>query len=361
MCTAAAKIVNCFHGFLNILTFCPPAAAPLANPDPRLESAWFEPSIHSTYYPIIGQWLATRSVAVAHDCVGQPRQLPLLNLLPMLEAVDAARQPQLGQALGLAIPVTAHGAMGLAALTSPTMAVGLEAMVRFMPLRYRLFHGRMVGTCTSVTLVLAPRLDLGAYAGFFTNVVLYSLLNLVRAMTSEDNLDAVELLLPWSAPQARLPGLGLSLKGIEYGSVCPAIRFQRNWMPSGVHSADPDLHRRMCQAGEQELIQLNGSMSAKVRHLLHLGQPRWPTLVEVAAALGLSRRTLIRKLEDEGLTYRLLLAETRNSLAKWYLRHTRLPLAVIADKVGFSDPGNFHRAFLRDESLSPSDYRKRFI
>ena len=84
-----------------------------------------------------------------------------------------------------------------------------------------------------------------------------------------------------------------------------------------------------------------------------------PSLSEVARALAISDRTLRRRLEAEGTSYRALLDETRARLAKSYVADRRLSLSEVAFLVGFSEPSAFHRAFKRWTGSTPSAYRAR--
>jgi AraC-like DNA-binding protein len=154
--------------------------------------------------------------------------------------------------------------------------------------------------------------------------------------------------------------VGGQVWSVRYGARELAFRFPQNVAERVLESADPDLHERLSRAGDEELIKLDGSIGAKVRHLIHRGQPQWPTLDEAGSALGLSRRTLVRRLESEGLGYQGLLDDARNELACWYLRHTMLPLNDVSEKLGFSDQANFSRGFRRWQSQAPLEYRKCF-
>ena len=65
----------------------------------------------------------------------------------------------------------------------------------------------------------------------------------------------------------------------------------------------------------------------------------------VAASLGLSSRTLARRLQEEGLTFRGILEDMRIELATQYLRNHRLSVAQIAWLLGYTAPNAFARAF----------------
>ncbi|MCY1179300.1 HTH-type transcriptional regulator VirS [compost metagenome] len=79
----------------------------------------------------------------------------------------------------------------------------------------------------------------------------------------------------------------------------------------------------------------------------------------LAAALGLSERTLQRRLADEGSSYQQLLNDTRRHLAERHLEEGRLPIAEIAVLLGYSEPSVFFRAFRQWTGLTPGEYRQK--
>lgn len=101
------------------------------------------------------------------------------------------------------------------------------------------------------------------------------------------------------------------------------------------------------------------SCTERVRGLLQnrpVGQ--LPDLLSAARSLGLSERTLRRRLREEGTSFREL-AQTRLYLsARTLLRDPHLTLKDVADALGFSDPTAFHRAFKRWAKRSPNEFRK---
>jgi AraC-like DNA-binding protein len=98
-----------------------------------------------------------------------------------------------------------------------------------------------------------------------------------------------------------------------------------------------------------------------------LGQVKWvlkrmlagsrPDLVMVAKELGMSERTLQRRITDEGTTFRQVLNETRHELGRQYLGDARLEITEAAFLVGFEDPNSFYRAFRSWEGQTPAEWR----
>jgi AraC-like DNA-binding protein len=78
---------------------------------------------------------------------------------------------------------------------------------------------------------------------------------------------------------------------------------------------------------------------------------------KLANTLGLSPRSLQRKLKDEQTSYSELLEETRRQLGKQYLSDSRLSINEITYLLGFSEPASFSRAFKRWTGHSPTEYR----
>jgi len=84
-----------------------------------------------------------------------------------------------------------------------------------------------------------------------------------------------------------------------------------------------------------------------------------PTLRDVAQELGLSARTLQRRLTDAGITFQQLVEETRRELARHYLKQRTVELNEAAFLLGFEDANSFFRAFQGWEGTSPTVWRTR--
>jgi AraC-like DNA-binding protein len=84
---------------------------------------------------------------------------------------------------------------------------------------------------------------------------------------------------------------------------------------------------------------------------------RRPAMTDVAKELGLSTRTLQRRLNDEGVSFQQLLLDARRELARHYLMQPSLELNEAAYLLGYGDPNSFFRAFHEWEGTSPGVWR----
>ena len=84
-----------------------------------------------------------------------------------------------------------------------------------------------------------------------------------------------------------------------------------------------------------------------------------PSLSALARRMGYSRRTLQRRLKEEGLTFRKVVSETRRQLAMELLEDTRTPISEIAWRLGYSEVASFNHAFRRWTDTSPHVFRQR--
>jgi AraC-like DNA-binding protein len=80
---------------------------------------------------------------------------------------------------------------------------------------------------------------------------------------------------------------------------------------------------------------------------------------EMARRLGISQRTLARRLAAEGVTFVGILAELRADLAKQYLSDKDLPISEIAWLLGYQEVGAFTNAFKRWTGKTPREARAR--
>ena len=83
------------------------------------------------------------------------------------------------------------------------------------------------------------------------------------------------------------------------------------------------------------------------------------TLAQTAKEMGLTARTLQRRLAEQGLSFSRLVDEMRFIKARALIQE-REKLTDVATHLGYADAGSFTRAFERWTGMSPLQYRKRF-
>lgn len=86
-----------------------------------------------------------------------------------------------------------------------------------------------------------------------------------------------------------------------------------------------------------------------------------PDRETLASALNVSPRTLARKLESEGISFKQLRQEVQQSRAEQALIKGEQSMGAIAEQLGFADSAAFSRAFKSWTSLAPSDWRKKSL
>ncbi len=146
---------------------------------------------------------------------------------------------------------------------------------------------------------------------------------------------------------------------VVFGTAKNAVIFSNRWLDSLLTTANPDYHQRLAQDAQALLQAAPFSLSRQVRLALHqrltLGENRADS---VAAALGLHERTLRRRLQLEGTSFRELLDEARQAASCQYLAGTSLSIKAIAIALGYRSTDAFDHAFKRWFGCSPMLWRQ---
>ena len=104
----------------------------------------------------------------------------------------------------------------------------------------------------------------------------------------------------------------------------------------------------------------SGDMVSELSRMLESHVASGDTCIEsVARKLGVSSRTLQRRLAGEGKTYQLLLDGARKIVAGRHVSEARLAICEVAFLLGYSEPAAFHRAFKRWYGVTPQSFRTR--
>jgi AraC-like DNA-binding protein len=99
---------------------------------------------------------------------------------------------------------------------------------------------------------------------------------------------------------------------------------------------------------------LTGDVRTALRHAMSGGRP---SIDKIAKSLGMSARTLQRRLEEAGTTYQRVLDEVRRESARRLLANTEIDTEEVAFLLGFEEYNSFTRAFQSWEGTTPKQWR----
>jgi AraC-like DNA-binding protein len=137
--------------------------------------------------------------------------------------------------------------------------------------------------------------------------------------------------------------------------------FDRALLDSAQPNQDEGIHEAMRTLAERRVSRLAQQVPYALRVRELLIERGWPGRVDmqaVARALGLSVRSLRRRLASEGKAYAQLEHDAFTIVATRLLRDQRRTIQEAAYEMGFSDTSTFHRAFKRATGTTPSKYRQ---
>ena len=147
---------------------------------------------------------------------------------------------------------------------------------------------------------------------------------------------------------------------VNFSSEAGRFVFSSALLDQPLPQSDPESSRHFQQQCQLLIAKLTaqGHFVDDVRMLILARPGFFPDIEYVAEKLGMSTRTLRRRLKEEGSNYRALLDEIRFGLAREYLGKTNLPMEEICGLLGYSESGNFSHAFRRWSGQSPREWRQ---
>ena len=139
-------------------------------------------------------------------------------------------------------------------------------------------------------------------------------------------------------------------------SAVTALCLQAHMRDAAVSSSDPWLRRTLeslLPHTDSVRSPLEQSLRSSLRELLPKGRL---AASRVASALGMSERSLHRRLREVGQSYRGMVDNFRRKEAERLLLDGRVDMAEIAHRLGFADQSAFSRAFRRWARMAPRDW-----
>jgi AraC-like DNA-binding protein len=264
----------------------------------------------------------------------------------------------LGIRIGQMLELREPGLLYYVMASSRTVGEALQRCARYSTIQNEGVHvGYRAGVGKTVTITfdyfgVPRRLDRHQIECFITL--------LVRMCQKLSGLSLVPSQVRLMHRRSRMPSEFARLFGTHVAFTCDAdeVVYPGTLARAPCVNADPYLNALLVKYCDEAMARRRkkaATWQSKVENavvpLLPHGQARIGT---IAAELGVSRRTLARRLADEGLTFRKVLDDLRFDLSKRYLREQDLPVSEIAWLLGYRETSALNHAFKRWTGHTPT-------
>ncbi len=181
--------------------------------------------------------------------------------------------------------------------------------------------------------------------------------NIMRGLCGE-RWNPTEVLLSRRRPQDLAPYRRCFRAPLRFNADQSAVVFPTRWLDHQIPSADPLLHRHLEREARELHALRNANILGKLRGLLRKSLVAGNcSVTDVARQLCLHERTLNRRLQEEGTSFRNELDGIRYEMARHLLAESAMPIARIASTLNYADVSAFSRAFKRWTGITPAQWR----
>lgn len=299
--------------------------------------------------------LSVQQVKNAHFRIAVENQIKFLNLM-----ADAIPDEFLGAHLAECVDLRELGLLYYVLASSGTLGDALKRFSRYstihnegVQITYRESNNKLSMIFNHVGVA---RLNDRHQIEFFV----VTLLRLCRQLTGH-HLSPIAIKCIHRRRQ--LPAKLKSLFGcnVAFGSGLDDVTYAQPLKNTPVVNGDPYLNTLLVKYCEEALSDRRVRSHAwqlKVENAIAPLLPHGQSdVAEVAQRLGVSRRTLARRLASEGHTFGEVLEDLRFNLAKRYLQEHDLPISEVAWLLGYQETSAFYHAFKRWTGKTPTQVR----
>ena len=196
-------------------------------------------------------------------------------------------------------------------------------------------------------------------------LLISAMVNIVRELIEPNQLNLKSICFTQEIPPEEIPIYENFFEcGIKQHQAKLSLSFTKSDLLYPIPHMDPTLNNILGKQAETLLAHLpeNDDFLVRLRdnllRCLHEGRSDAST---VAREMGLSERTLHRRLKNKNRVYRDVLKEIRKSMSVNYLSDPKLTLSEIALLLGYSEQSTFSRAFKHWYGMPPLKYQKIYL
>ena len=287
-------------------------------------------------------------------------RLPIRQLIALYEtAARMTNDSDFGLHVGMRTSLRAFGLLGYVVMNSATVGLAFKRLVRYLPIWT---DGASFSLCREGPAVHLTWQYMDAGTAECRQDCEMTLLTAIKVSQLLGGIQPREVRFQHSRPKNDSELRRLFRAPVHFRMGTNEAIFDGPALSTQVRYADPELcdlligNAEVMLAAAPSKLDLIDRVRGAVRQSVNGGEMG---LVPVSRAMGIGTRTLQRKLKAYGTSFRELLTEVRRELAEQHLRDPEMSIAEIADRLGYSHPSEFHRAFRGSNGVAPSQYRLR--
>jgi AraC-like DNA-binding protein len=286
------------------------------------------------------------------------QRMPLQSAVNVLEVgAQLTRCPHFGLLVGASTVEETHGVIFQLAKTAPNLKQFWADHIAWQPgyTSGAIIYMHSFGEDCALGYGVVDRDAVGS-VHFYDCVVAIGLA-LMRLAMGDTALPS-EILMCRRAPADFQPYRKIIRVPIRFNESQTCMVFSRKALSLPVPSADPARRAALLQDLQTMLARHGGTPVTALRRALRpLLLDGMPSMADAARSLGLSSRTLRRRLAQENLTFEEIRDDVRFTVARELLALTDLPIGDIAEALAFSTHAAFTNAFQRWSGKAPSTWR----
>ncbi len=268
--------------------------------------------------------------------------------------------PQLGIRLGASFGISDFGLLGYTSLSSASVRQSREVILRYQNLDDNVLQVRSSVDATHWQVELAESFALGELLPFAVEEWVSRIMALGQALTGRA-FPVLRMQLAYPRPATLADYRCRFACPLVFDAATTVIDFDPRRLDDPIVLANDavfTLCERHCRLAATRMVS-DHSLAARVRGALLAGNGEFAGLDEMAARFDTTARTLARELMREGTSYQRIVDDARRTLACEHLQLGRLTPKQVGFLLGYSDVGNFRRAFRRWTGHTVSEFRAR--
>jgi AraC-like DNA-binding protein len=255
--------------------------------------------------------------------------------------------PIIGFRMALVAGMKTFGVLGLIAPRCATVLDAFRQTERYSALASQAAHIAVARDAKS----LSASITLDVPASEVRNAILLwglTNLSLMPGRLTGESVRPISIACAFAPPDPPAARALKQLGPFVFDARQNQVRFERSIGELQIPSADADLKLLLTEVMERHLADLGPAGSLEQALLVILRQMldgTMPTLASLSAGVGMSQRTLQRRLGDAGTTFHALLQQVLKERAEELLSRGDMSQGEIAFLLGYSEVSAFSRAY----------------